>query len=467
MSVVLAANFKNDLSITGDELVIQPSSGLVNNQAVKLYTTVRNNGDKDLIGTVKFFVDGKQIATDQPVSVKKGSVPDEVFVNWRATAGNHTIAAQIYPYEAEGDDPNNNYVQKKVFVDYDTDGDGIGNSTDTDDDNDGLLDTDETKIGTDPLKADTDGDGVNDGKDAFPLDPREWVDTDGDGIGNNADLDDDNDGLPDTAEATIGTDPLNPDTDGDGVESCNDLNDRFPLDAKECKDSDGDGVGDNADAFPNDPKEWADCDNDGIGNNADPDDDNDGILDGTDALPCDPKESKDCDKDGIGDNADEDDDNDGHLDSEDAFPCNPEEWQDSDQDGLGDNADPNDANKGPVIVFDGDRTVIINKETTFDASGSSDPDGSISKVKWNFGDGSAEVEGVTVTHIYTSVGQFMLKLTVTDDAGEDRIQEAIIVVTNSPWLEQALFWLMIFLLLLFLYIFWKTIKEKRKMSKKK
>lgn len=44
---------------------------------------------------------------------------------------------------------------------------------------------------------DSDGDGVYDCVDAFPYDPYEWADTDGDGIGNNEDLDDDEDGTPD------------------------------------------------------------------------------------------------------------------------------------------------------------------------------------------------------------------------------------------------------------------------------
>ena len=34
----------------------------------------------------------------------------------------------------------------------------------------------------------------------------------------NVDTDDDNDGIPDTEEQGIGTNPLNPDTDGDGVQ---------------------------------------------------------------------------------------------------------------------------------------------------------------------------------------------------------------------------------------------------------
>jgi hypothetical protein len=47
--------------------------------------------------------------------------------------------------------------------DGDCDGDHIKNSVDTDDDNDLLPDDKEAELGTDPCKADTDGDGVEDG----------------------------------------------------------------------------------------------------------------------------------------------------------------------------------------------------------------------------------------------------------------------------------------------------------------
>jgi hypothetical protein len=47
---------------------------------------------------------------------------------------------------------------------------------------------------------DRDGDGVPDGRDAFPDDPDEWADNDGDGIGDNADPDDDNDGILDSRD---------------------------------------------------------------------------------------------------------------------------------------------------------------------------------------------------------------------------------------------------------------------------
>ena len=88
-----------------------------------------------------------------------------------------------------------------------------------DDDGDGLTNFQEiVDYGTDPTKPDTDGDGVNDKKDAFPLDPAETLDTDRDGIGDNADTDDDGDGLTDVDEMnTYGTNPKRADSDGDGL----------------------------------------------------------------------------------------------------------------------------------------------------------------------------------------------------------------------------------------------------------
>ena len=136
----------------------------------------------------------------------------------------------------------------------DTDADGLCDAGDPDDDNDGVSDADEVANGTDPENAyicgDSDGDGCDDCGVAGYLAPEnDGTDTDADGLCDAGDPDDDNDGISDVQELLDGTNPLNADTDGDGY---NDDVDWAPLDLNEWADSDNDGIGDNADTYPND-----------------------------------------------------------------------------------------------------------------------------------------------------------------------------------------------------------------------
>jgi PKD repeat protein len=59
----------------------------------------------------------------------------------------------------------------------------------------------------------------------------------------------------------------------------------------------------------------------------------------------------------------------------------------------------------------------VNETVTFDASNSSDPDGTIVNYFWSFGDGTTENQtgGVTTIHSYTSEGSYNVTLTVTDN----------------------------------------------------
>ena len=93
----------------------------------------------------------------------------------------------------------------------DSDGDGIPDGQE-DSDADGLNDADEVNThGTDPLNADSDGDGFIDGDEVntHGTDPLS-ADTDGDG-------------LPDGVEVANGTDPLAEDSDGDGLSDGQDV----------------------------------------------------------------------------------------------------------------------------------------------------------------------------------------------------------------------------------------------------
>ena len=184
----------------------------------------------------------------------------------------------------------------------DTDGDGIHNALDTDDDDDGIFSSEEIILGTNFLLSDSDGDGISDSIEIGeniekPLDS----DQDGiiDALDSNNNNDQDNDGLTDQVEALINTDPKNPDTDGDGISDLIEVGEKFnsPLDSDldgiidaldtiNDSDSDNDGLTDSEEKQLGSNPNLHDSDNDGISDklevgsdiNNPLDTDNDGIL---------------------------------------------------------------------------------------------------------------------------------------------------------------------------------------------
>jgi uncharacterized repeat protein (TIGR01451 family) len=257
------------------------------------------------------------------------------------------------------------------YLDLDSDNDGAsdvvegrrGTFTGTDSDGDGLDNGFDTVTGPDvndnlsspaTQLPDEDGDASTPGGD---VDYRDTDDSDGDGIPDSVDLDDDNDGTPDTTEGTG-------DFDNDGVPNSKD------------RDSDNDGIPDVVEAGGSDANNdgvidgFTDTDGDGLSDNVDPttggtplpvpntdgtggpdyldiDSDGDGITDTTEAGAT-PNAPVDTDGDGRPDYRDIDADDDGipdNIEAQTTVGYIPPSGVDADGDGLDDAYDAAPTNK--------------------------------------------------------------------------------------------------------------------------
>jgi len=88
------------------------------------------------------------------------------------------------------------------------------------------------------------------------------------------------------------------------------------------------------------------------------------------------------------------------------------------------------ANQPPVAAFTPSCTQLA---CSFDASASSDPDGSVASYAWTFGDGSSGA-GVTTSHTYGSNNTYTVTLTVTDNQGgtASSAQTVTVAGANTP-----------------------------------
>lgn len=223
------AKYKYDLSVSSQDIRFSPSK-LVAGKKARVYIRVKNLGEEDMRGKVEFFRDSVDLGDSQSFSVVVDSYAD-AFTDFTVPMNDFKIQINIINTNPVDDNTDNNTAQTNLISPYiDTDNDGLTNDEDQDDDNDGLIDSKESDNSCPyRLVGDSDNDGQLDGVDAFPCDSKEYRDSDGDGVGDNADPDDDNDGLSDDQEKAKGTDPFKFDTDGDGV---GDGKDAFPLDPK-------------------------------------------------------------------------------------------------------------------------------------------------------------------------------------------------------------------------------------------
>lgn len=86
------------------------------------------------------------------------------------------------------------------------------------------------------------------------------------------------------------------------------------------------------------------------------------------------------------------------------------------------------ANQPPVAFFTDNCNAL---SCVFDASASSDPDGSIVAYTWTFGDGGT-ASGVNPSHVYSAAGSYPLTLTVTDDDGDTDTSNRTLTVSDDP-----------------------------------
>ncbi|RMH69715.1 MAG: PKD domain-containing protein [Gemmatimonadetes bacterium] len=93
----------------------------------------------------------------------------------------------------------------------------------------------------------------------------------------------------------------------------------------------------------------------------------------------------------------------------------------------------------PVAVAGDDKLVNPNQEIAVNGGQSFDRDGYIKVYRWDFGDGSKPVEGVSTTHKYGEPGRYTVTLSVEDNSGLDCSMaiDQLTVTVNAPPVADA------------------------------
>jgi len=95
---------------------------------------------------------------------------------------------------------------------------------------------------------------------------------------------------------------------------------------------------------------------------------------------------------------------------------------------------PPETNERPTARFDyAPSKPGTGEQVTFDASASSDPDGTVANYTWTFGDGTTtETADPVVNHTYLSPGEYEARVRVTDDDGATRTKTKTLLVNSPP-----------------------------------
>ncbi|MEM7247514.1 MAG: choice-of-anchor V domain-containing protein [Acidobacteriota bacterium] len=269
-------------------------------------------------GNRVLFSGDRQYLTHSPAQTS--TVGGDWDFTWSTPAeGTGTVTFYVCGNAANGSGRTGDFIECDTFLlteevvnpDIDTDMDGLLDSeelalgtdpADADSDDDGLNDGDEVALGTNPNDADSDDDDIDDGAEAdVGTDPR-LFDSDGDGLGDGAELalgtdpteaDVDMDGLDDSEEIEAGTDTRDADSDDDNLDDGVELGlGTNPLLA----DTDDDGLDDDEELPLGTDPTVADTDGDGLDDGPE----NDGSWITPVGAPLDPLDA-DHDDDGVAD----------------------------------------------------------------------------------------------------------------------------------------------------------------------
>ncbi len=84
-------------------------------------------------------------------------------------------------------------------------------------------------------------------------------------------------------------------------------------------------------------------------------------------------------------------------------------------------------------------STITGSTISFDGGTSTDPDGSITTYRWDFGDGTSGT-GVTIGHAYPSPGNYTVRLTITDNSGLTGSTSSSVLVKAAPLTNNSTFY---------------------------
>jgi PKD repeat protein len=86
-------------------------------------------------------------------------------------------------------------------------------------------------------------------------------------------------------------------------------------------------------------------------------------------------------------------------------------------------------NQPPVVAVQVSGASVAAATTTFNTTGTADPDGSIAARNWVYGDGST---GTIDSHVYAAAGTYNASLTVTDNLGATASKSVTVTVVPAP-----------------------------------